>query len=123
MPYIKPEERAQLDPAIDALVLAIQSIPGVAFRVHRQKFVDSMEGKPGGDADAPDPPPVQPVLDMAGRINYVCTRLALKLIEPYKSYSTIAMITGVFSNISAEFYRRYAAPYEDKKIAENGDVY
>ena len=30
---------------------------------------------------------------------------------------------GVFKNIADEFYRRYAVPYEDEKIAEHGDVY
>lgn len=30
---------------------------------------------------------------------------------------------GVLHNVVTEFYRKYAAHYEDKKIAENGDVY
>lgn len=29
---------------------------------------------------------------------------------------------GVFSNVSSEFYRRLASPYEDKQIKINGDV-
>ena len=32
------------------------------------------------------------------------------------------MITGVFKNISDEFYRRVAAAYEDKQMARSGDV-
>jgi len=31
-------------------------------------------------------------------------------------------VTGVFKNISDEFYRRVAAPYEEQQIAANGDV-
>jgi hypothetical protein len=38
------------------------------------------------------------------------------------SYSKIAIITGVLENVKQEFYRRAAAPYEDKKILQNGDV-
>ena len=29
---------------------------------------------------------------------------------------------GVLSCVGAEFYRRVIAPYEDKKIIQNGDV-
>jgi hypothetical protein len=58
----------------------------------------------------------------AGLLNYSCTKLALALI-PKRGYVFIALITGVFKNIADEFYRRYAAPYEDEKIRENGDVY
>jgi hypothetical protein len=38
------------------------------------------------------------------------------------SYNKIAMITGVLENIKQEFYRRIAAPYEDTKIIQNGDI-
>jgi hypothetical protein len=31
-------------------------------------------------------------------------------------------MTGVLENIKQEFYRRAAAPYEDRKINQNGDV-
>jgi hypothetical protein len=37
-------------------------------------------------------------------------------------YGTIATLTGVFHNIADEFYRRVAAPYEDRQIAASGDV-
>ena len=39
------------------------------------------------------------------------------------SYQTINDIVGALEGAKLEFYRRMAAPYEDKKIAENGDVY
>jgi hypothetical protein len=32
-------------------------------------------------------------------------------------------MTGVIENVKTEFYRRVAVPYEDKKIADNGDVF
>ena len=51
-----------------------------------------------------------------------CTKLALQVI-PVRRYWTIALVVGVFKNIADEFYRRYAVPYEDEKIAEHGDVY
>ena len=60
-----------------------------------------------------------------GWFNYVVTRLILKMaVDPSKlTYKHIALITGVLENIKQEFYRRVAAPYEDAKIAENGDVF
>ena len=44
-------------------------------------------------------------------------------VIPVRRYWTIALVVGVFKNIADEFYRRYAVPYEDEKIAEHGDVY
>lgn len=32
------------------------------------------------------------------------------------------IITGTFKNIADEFYRRLAAPYEDKQMAGSGDM-
>lgn len=39
------------------------------------------------------------------------------------SYSAINAAIGVLECAKLELYRRIAAPYEDKKIIENGDVY
>lgn len=38
------------------------------------------------------------------------------------SYKKIADIIGALETCKQEFYRREAAPYEDAKLAENGDV-
>ena len=57
-----------------------------------------------------------------GKLNYAITRLIL-LYAPKPNYSDIATITGVLENVKQEYYRRLAAPYEDNKIKENGDVY
>lgn len=61
-------------------------------------------------------------LAFAGLLNYCCTRLALGVITERK-YGYIALVTGVFHNLLDEFYRRYAALYEDEKIKQNGDIY
>jgi hypothetical protein len=94
MPYIKPERREQLDKHIK--------------QVSAEILVEH------ADPTA-----------WAGELNYACTTLALNLLDcsGRPQYWKIAMIAGVFSNISDEFYRRYVSPYEDQKIQENGDVY
>ena len=57
-----------------------------------------------------------------GECNYVVTRLLDLLMQP-KNYADINGIIGVLECAKLEFYRRAAAPYEDQKIIENGDVY
>lgn len=56
---------------------------------------------------------------ITGRINYVLFRLAKKLCKRYKDY---AAFEGDCQQSLKEIYRRLVAPYEDKKIIENGDV-
>lgn len=59
----------------------------------------------------------------AGELNYAVTKLLLNYLKAKGlSYRTINEIMGVMHSAAQEFYRRHAAPYEDKKIAENGDV-
>jgi hypothetical protein len=59
----------------------------------------------------------------AGELNYSITKLLLNYLKAKgTSYQTINDIMGVMSSAAHEFYRRHASPYEDKKIAENGDV-
>ena len=38
-------------------------------------------------------------------------------------YTHVNEAVGVLECAKLELYRRVAAPYEDEKIAENGDVY
>ena len=90
MPYITPQERVKLDPAIDALVTAVDSVRAGS---------------------------------MAGYLNYAITRLLLGTLLAEPSYLQIATATGVLENVKQEMYRRLAAPYEDTKRADNGDVY
>jgi len=55
-----------------------------------------------------------------GALNYTVTRVLKELYEP--KYFNYNRAMGVLSSIQAEWYRRDVGPYEDKKIAENGDV-
>ena len=55
-----------------------------------------------------------------GDLNYVVTKI-IKNIYPLRYYH-INKAMGVLECIQHEFYRRVAAPYEDTKIEQNGDV-
>ena len=59
-----------------------------------------------------------------GDLNYLFTKLALSYVRAKGlSYTHVNDALGAFTGASAEFYRRLAAPYEDAKRTENGDVY
>jgi len=92
MPYIKQEQRENLDPKIKELADAIEK---------EANFTP---------------------INYLGLINYSFTKVLLETFGTPK-YSKIAMITGVLENIKQEFYRRYAADYEDIKCEENGDLF
>jgi hypothetical protein len=97
MPYVAPKDREKLDSLIDQLAEQIVS--------------ESKEYDYDGA--------------FAGLLNYVCTRLALKVVKlrfGKMRYWIVAMITGTFKNVGDEFYRRVGLPYEDKQIIKNGDV-
>lgn len=57
----------------------------------------------------------------AGELNYTINRLMLKLVGEAK-YKDINELIGALECAKIEFYRRKAAPYEDKKAVENGDL-
>lgn len=96
MPYIKEEERLELDICVDRMIECIIT----------------------NKTSLNNPHDFQNYL---GRINYCFSRVLAGLMkEP--SYNKIAMITGVLENIKQEFYRRIATPYENQKIIENGDI-
>jgi len=61
-----------------------------------------------------------PMENVDGELNYVVTKM-LKEIYPLR-YFHINRAVGVLECIKLEFYRRVAAPYEDKKIKDCGDV-
>ena len=96
MPYIKEEERAELDGSIDQLIKTIHNIKHSLDNPHDFSIY-------------------------LGRINYCFSRVIGGLIGS-PSYTKVAMITGVLENVKQEFYRRVAESYEDKKIVENGDI-
>lgn len=59
-----------------------------------------------------------------GELNYTIS----KTVDDYLkrkglSYASINEVIGVLECAKLELYRRIAAPYEDGKIRENGDVY
>ena len=59
-----------------------------------------------------------------GDLNYKITKLCKAwLYAQGESYATYNSLIGVLECAKLEFYRRMVAPYEDQKIAENGDVY
>jgi len=59
--------------------------------------------------------------DIAGNLNYVITSVLKKLSKDLR-YKKANELIGVLECIKLEYYRRVVAPYEDKKIQENGDV-
>jgi hypothetical protein len=60
-----------------------------------------------------------------GELTYSLTLTCVRFARfPGKiSFFTIALVMGALFCTALEFYRRAAAPYEDTKIQENGDVY
>jgi hypothetical protein len=44
-------------------------------------------------------------------------------LDVKKDYQAINDCLGALEGAKLELYRRVAAPYEDRKIQENGDVY
>lgn len=60
----------------------------------------------------------------AGELNYAITRLCWEyLADEEPTYRLINDVLGALEGAKLEFYRRVAVPYEDIKMAENGDVY
>ncbi len=62
----------------------------------------------------------QPVDRIDGELNYIITRILKETYPP--RYHTINRAIGVMEACKLEYYRRVAAPYEDTKIQQNGDV-
>jgi hypothetical protein len=74
--------------------------------------------------DKPHYNPIDP-----GELNYKLTNICLKYLysqaycggEP--NYRRFNEVIGALECAKQELYRRAVAPYKDKKIEENGDVY
>jgi len=93
MPYIPQDERPGIDELVDPLA-------------------DLLNAAGGNDA-------------MVGRLNYTVSRLAWRLCGHgggERRYARMNAVGGALAMASQEFYRRIAAPYEDEKIAQAGDV-
>ena len=94
MPYIKNEQRKELEPELGALIQKMLSMP---------EFLSN---------------------GRAGILNYVITVLIDSAYGPlsdakYKDYNEAI---GMLECCKLEFYRKAAAPYEDIKEKQNGKV-
>ncbi|HET8760765.1 MAG TPA: hypothetical protein VFN94_06835 [Nitrospiria bacterium] len=63
--------------------------------------------------------------DTVGELNYAITRLvdAYLIQQGGIRYANLNEVIGVLECAKLEAYRRLAAPYEDQKLGETGDVY
>lgn len=61
----------------------------------------------------------------AGELNYAITRIVDGYLQARGGlrYAHLNEVVGALECAKLELYRRLAAPYEDGKIAEAGDVY
>lgn len=63
-------------------------------------------------------------METPGELNFKITMLIREYQQERSlSYQTINDILGALEGAKLEFYRRVAVPYENAKMAENGDVY
>ena len=108
MPYIKEENRHQLDSCINHMMECLKG--NVSSGMNNSNINPNKEKLSNEE-----------FLSIVGDINYAFSRI-LSGVMGDVSYSKIALITGVLENIKQEFYRRAASKYEDKKILENGDI-
>ena len=59
----------------------------------------------------------------AGQLNYKIHLLLEEYVNKNgESYQTYNDILGALEGVKLELYRRRVSSYEDKKIAENGDI-
>lgn len=60
----------------------------------------------------------------AGELNYQVSKLVNDFFAMRGlSYAVVNEVIGALECAKLEAYRRIAAPYEDQKIGENGEVY
>jgi hypothetical protein len=64
-----------------------------------------------------------PAFASVGDLNYIITHTLVRYLGRNPGYASINEAIGVLECAKLELYRRVAAPYEDRKCAENGDVY
>lgn len=61
--------------------------------------------------------------DTVGELNFRFTNAIIEYMTCHNNYQGINDVLGALEGAKLEFYRRWAIPYEDAKIQENGDVY
>lgn len=57
-----------------------------------------------------------------GVMNYLISLMVDGFLGPSPSYARFNEAIGLLESVKLELYRRRVAPYEDTKIAENGDL-
>ncbi len=57
-----------------------------------------------------------------GHMNYIVSLLVEKVYGKQLRYADHNEVVGFLQCIALEFYRRKTAPYEDIKVAEEGDL-
>jgi len=66
---------------------------------------------------------VRPRPGTAGELTYLLYSTVLRFTAAQgMRFETFAEAVGALEATKLEFYRRHVAPYEDRKLAENGDV-
>lgn len=109
MPYIKEENRTNLDNCVESMVGCLKT------NVPNDNEKNTWSNPQNRELSN------QELLKICGDINYAFTRI-LGGIMGEATYPKICIITGVLENIKQEFYRRVAEPYEKLKIRQNGDI-
>jgi hypothetical protein len=93
----------------------------------RPIIYDKFNGSSGGGLEPPEPTTAFIAvheIQTPGELNYAITEMCLNYAEEFDHrYATYNAIIGALECAKLEFYRRLTAPYEDEKIADNGDVY
>lgn len=59
----------------------------------------------------------------AGELNFAITIEILDYAKTHNNYQGFNDVIGALEAAKMEFYRRWVVPYEDYKIAVNGDIY
>jgi hypothetical protein len=109
MPYIKEENRANLDACISNMIACLKT--NIPHNNEKNPYSNPQNRSVSNEE----------LLHICGDINYCFSRiLAATMGDP--SYPKVAIITGVLENIKQEYYRRVASTYEDQKIRSNGDI-
>jgi hypothetical protein len=63
------------------------------------------------------------IAEGAGELNYAITKLIIAYVSRHNNYQGMNDVIGALEAAKQEFYARWVRPYEDYKIAVNGDVY
>jgi hypothetical protein len=59
---------------------------------------------------------------VVGDVNYVFSKIIWTLFQKNRSYTNGNNLVGVLECVKQEFIRRQLNPYENEKIAQNGDI-